>query len=121
MWAVQVVGTQLHQSLAAEAAADVDVAHCTQIPFTQERTGLKRLRKQVQLKEFAEGGETTPKPQRRSKAKNLLTAEGGLADPMLQTPMPEIEAGSEFGPPPPDTTPGPQRMHSCSNTVLHSS
>ena len=117
LWAVQVLGTQLHQSHSAEAADYLDVAHCTPIPFTQERTGLKRLRKQVQLKEFAMCGESLPKPQRTSKAKKLITAEGGLADPPLQTLMPESEAGNEFGPPPPDTTPGPQREHSCS--IVH--
>lgn len=112
LWAVQVEGTQLHQNLASEAAADVNVTHCTQIPFTQDQPGLKRLRKQVQLKDVALGGTPTPKPQRRSKAKKLLTADGGLADLTLQTPMPETGVGSEFGPPPPDSTPVPQRMDS---------
>ena len=115
LWVVQVVVPQLQQSHAAEAADNVEVLHCTQIPFAKESTGLKRPRKQGQLKELAEAGETTPQPRRRSKAKSLLTAEGGQAALTLQTPMPVSEAGSEFGPPP-----EPQGMHLCSNTTWSS-
>ena len=113
---MQVVVSPLHQSHAAEAAEDftedADLAQCTQIPITHARKGSKRLRKHKDLKASADGGETTPIPQSRSKSKKVLTADCGLADPTLQTPMPESEAGSEFGPPPPDTTPGPLRGNS---------
>ena len=106
----------LHQSHAAEAAedfTDADVlAQCTQTPTTRVRKGSKRLRKHEHLITFADGGNSTPIPQTRSQSKKVQTADCGLADPNLQTPMPESEAGSEFGPPPPDTTPGPLRGNS---------
>ena len=100
----------LHQSHAADAAEDDEFAQCTQIPTEHARKRPKRIRKHEHLNASAEGGKTTSKPQRSSKSKQVL----GLADPMLQTPMPASEAASDFGPPPPDTTPGPQRNNSCS-------
>ena len=106
--APQLVVGPLQQSHAAFAAEDDDLAQCTQIPTEHARKGPKRVRKHEHLNASAEGEKTTSKPQRSSKSKKVL----GLADQMLQTPMPASEAASDFGPPPPDTTPGPQRSNS---------
>ena len=83
-----------------------EVAHCTQIPNMRSRAALKRTRKQEQGKACGEGGDTTPRTPRICRLQNVATTiEMNLFT--LQTPMPESEAGSEFGPPPPDTTPAP--------------
>ena len=66
------------------------------------------------------GGDTMPRtPRILSKSRKVATAfDGGLLT--LQTPMPESEAGSGYGPPPPDTTPAPLREN-CSHTMaIHS-
>ena len=111
-----VLVSPLHQSHAAGAAEDFTedaiLAQCTQIPTTQVSKGSKRLRKHEHLITFADGGNSTPIPRTTSQSKKVQTADCGLADPSLQTPMPESEAGSEFGPPPPDTTPGHRRGNS---------
>lgn len=103
--AVQVVVSPLLHSHGPDAAEDADLEQCTQIPITQARKGLSRLKKHEQLKANAEGGENTPSPQRRAKSMKVPALNCGLMDPLMQTPMPEMEAGSEFGPPPPSTTP----------------
>lgn len=104
-------------SLQADQAEDFDVAHCTQIPLTRALSGSKRPRKQGQLKASAEWVETTPKPATRSETKKLAMAECVFADLTLQTPMPVSEAGNDFGPPPPDTTPLPQRSNACAHNL----
>ena len=119
--ALQVVATPFLQGHAVDQAEDFDVAHCTQIPITRAHSGSKRLRKQGHQKATAKWVETTPKPATRSTTKKLATAECVFADLTLQTPMPESEAGNEFGPPPPDTTPAFQRMNSCGYNIRHSS
>ena len=106
--AVQVVVPPLLQVHTTDAAEDVDVAQCTQIPMTNASTGFKRLRKERLSKVGADGGETTPKPQRRTSSRKVATAEYGLADMTFQTPMPESDAPNELGPPPPDSTPAPK-------------
>lgn len=112
--AVQVVVPPLRQVL----AADVDVAHCTQIPVTNAPTGLKRMRKERRSKALASGGgETTPKPQRPSRSRKVTSAECGLADMTLQTPMPASDAPNELGPPPPDSTPAPKHGISCDDST----
>ena len=62
------------------------------------------------------GGETTPIPHRSSRLKKLTTTTTGIARQMQQTPMPESDAPSEFGPPPPDSTPACERGKSCDST-----
>jgi hypothetical protein len=92
----------------ADALEVVEVVCCTQIPTTRASGGLKRLRKVRQGSTIAEGV-CTPKAQLSGISTKVYTDECGLADPTLQTPMPESEAGSTFGPPPPDSTPPPLR------------
>ena len=90
----------------ADALEVVEVVSCTQIPSTRASGGLKRLRKVRQASAIAEGV-CTPKAQRSGISKKVSTDECGLADLTLQTPMPEIETASAFGPPPLDSTPPP--------------
>ena len=101
------------------SAEDEDVFHCTQIPNTRSKATLKRTRKQEQAKACGKGGDTPPRTPRISRSRKGATAcELDLLT--LQTPMPESEAGSEFGPPPPDTTPAPLRESSPPNISFHS-
>ena len=104
---------------AADAGADVEVAHCTQIPITNASTGLKRMRRERQSKALAAATESTPKPQRRSRPKQVTAADCGLADMTLQTPMPESGAPNELGPPPPDSTPAAKHGTSCANGTIN--
>ena len=113
--AVQVVVKPLLQVQATDAAAGVNVPHCTQIPRSNASTGLKRMRKERQYLELADGVEATPTPQRRLSTRKVMNAECGLADMTLQTPMPESDAPNVLGPPPPDSTPAPKRGNSCAN------
>ena len=99
------------QVLAADAAADVEVPHCTQIPRANASTGFKRMRKERVYLEIADGGETTPTPQTRSRSRKVTTAECGLVNMTIQTPMPETGAPNELGPPPPDSTPAPKHSN----------
>lgn len=89
----------LLQAHASDASEGFDVAHCMQIPVAQAKTILKRPRKERQCKALAAGGETTPTPPKSSRSKKLT----------LQTPMPDIDARNKLGPPPPDSTPTPER------------
>ena len=107
----------LLQVHAADAAADVDVLMCTQIPITNASTRVKRMRKEIKSKALADGGETTPKPHVRTRSMKVTTAECGLADMTLQTPMPESDAPNELGPPPPDSTPAPKHGNPCANSA----
>ena len=62
------------------------------------------------------GGETTPKPRRNSRSKKVCGAACGLSaltPQTLQTPMPETGCPNDFGPPPPESTPNPERGKSC--------
>lgn len=112
---LQVVVGPLLQVHEGGAAGAVDVAQCTQPPWTTAKPGLKRPMKERQQEAFAELGETTPKPRRSSRSKKVTTSDCGLQDlsPMLQTPMPESGVGNESGPPPPDSTPARQRGETC--------
>ena len=110
---LQVGVPPLHQVQATDASEGFDVAHCTQIPVTHARTIYKRLRKERQCKALAYGGETPPNPHRSSRSKKLTTSVDGFADQTLQTPMLESDAPSEFGPPPPDSSPAPERGKCC--------
>lgn len=96
---------QVHSALPLEVG---EVVSCTQVPSTRAKTGLKRLRKEQQGSPFA-GGVCTPRPQRSERSKQVSTEECRLAVLTLQTPMLQSEAGSAFGPLPPDSTPPPQR------------
>ena len=107
--AVQVVVSPLIHGHPPVAAEDADLEQCTQIPITQARKGLSRLKKHEHLKANAEGGDTTPSPQGRKRSMKLPTLIQGLMDPQMQTPMPKSQAASEFGPPPLDSTPHNQR------------
>lgn len=82
---------------------------CTQIPPALAKGGSKRLRKTLQTKAAAEGGEPTPNTPRISTSKKAAQAKCCLKDLPQQTPMPVLDPGSEFGPPPPVTTPTPHR------------
>ena len=105
---LQVGQPPILQAHVADAPEVDEVVIGTQIPIALAKTCLKRLRKERQLPAFAEG-ETTPNPRRSGRSENVSSQECGFADRTLQTPMPESEAGSAFGPPPPDSTPPPQR------------
>ena len=97
-----------HVPTADVFVADVDVLMCTQTPSANASTGVKRMRKGRQSKAFADGGETTPKPQVRTRSMKVPTADCGLINMTLQTPMPESDSPSELGPPPPDSTLAPK-------------
>lgn len=91
------------------ATQDVNPTHCSQIPIAQSVCSLKRTRKQGGGLTEAPGVDTTPYTPRISRSKKVATAAGELMDLMLQTPMPESPGGNKFGPPPPNSTPAPQR------------
>ena len=114
---MQVVVPLPLQVHAMDAAEDVDVAQYTQIPMMRASTGFKRPRKERLTKVIADGGETAPKPQRRSSSRKVPTARSGLADTEFQTPMPESDAPNELGPPPPDSTPA--RKHGNLAPLMH--
>ena len=103
----------LLQVIAADASEGFDGAQCTQTPVTHARTVLKRPRRERQCKAIADGGETTPRPHMTSTSKVLTRAACAFANQTLQTPMPESGAPNEFGPPPPDSTPAPERCKCC--------
>ena len=93
------------------AAEEEDIPHCTQYPITRSKTSSKRARTQGQGKVGTDAGETTPLTPRVSRSMKVASA-FELVDLTLQTPMPASEAGSAFGPPPPETTPAPLREYS---------
>ena len=65
------------------------------------------------------GEDTMPNTPRISRSRKVATAfDGDLLT--LQTPMPGSEAGSAFGPPPPDTTPAPLRENRSHTMAFHS-
>ena len=101
------------------AAADGDPTHCTQIPSTlQPARSLKRQLKQVQRLAQAEGVETQPRTPRTCRSKKLGEAAVDVVDFLVQTPMPGTGGGNDLGPPPPETTPAPQReshIRGCSH------
>lgn len=105
--ALQVGISPLIHSHPPDAEEDAELEQCTQIPITRARVGLKRLMKHGRMNASADVGETTP--QRRCKSMKVPTLDCPRSDAMLQTPMPESVEGSDFGPPPPDTTPFHQR------------
>ena len=105
---MQVVLHPLREVHAPDAAADVHEVQCTQLPITKATSGLKRTRKARQSREQADVGETTPTLRRGSRARKLTTAECGLEDMTLQTPMPQTDSSNELGPPPPESTPAPK-------------
>ena len=85
------------------------MVRCTHIPPAPAKGGSKRLRKTVQGKAAAEAGEPTPNTPLISTSKKAAEARCCLKDLPQQTPMPQSDPGSEFGPPPPETTPTPHR------------
>ena len=91
------------------ATQEVDPTHCSQIPIAQSMCTLKRTRKQGQGLTEAPVVGTTPRTPRISRSKKVAEAAGELSGRMLQTPMPSSPGGNEFGPPPPTSTPAPQR------------
>lgn len=108
------------RSLQKKAAAkDDQVAHCTQTPITRSKTSLKRARNQEQGKKCTEAGEPAPLTPRISRSMNVASAWNPV-DMGLQTPMPESDAGSGYGPPPPNTTPTPLREYTSGDAPLHS-
>ena len=104
----------------------VDPTHCSQIPVAQLKTSVKRTRKQGLRLAVAEGVDTAPRTPRICRSKKVAKAALPLVDLMLQTPMPLSPVRNGAGPPPPDTTPAPNRecrLSLCSPafpiTVLH--
>lgn len=85
------------------AAEDLDPTHCTQIP------SLKRTLKRAQRQPCAEGVETQQRTPRTARSKKEVTAAVEVVDFLVQTPMPGTRDGNDFGPPPPESTPAPQR------------
>ena len=107
----------LLQEQLADVVEVVNDVTCTQIPPAISKGALKRARKPVPSL-ATDGGGTAPKTPRRSASKMVAMASSGMADLRDQTPMPQSDQESEFGPPPPDTTPTPLRENSASSYEL---
>ncbi|KAG0595210.1 hypothetical protein M758_UG149500 [Ceratodon purpureus] len=97
---------------------DMEV-NLTQVQVPGAKGGVKRPRKPKQMKAVVEGGECTPKRQRKSRAKKVAFLDGEVADTTQQTPMPESEGKSEFTPPPPEWTPASQREWFAFSRIVH--